>query len=1149
MSFFGILHKNKRQFGLHAHRKFFVAMILFLVFGVTGVISLILNVLAAEVPVRSVEFFSQHTSFTNNEAGSWKITKSAEWTDIGKARITFEVESIAKYDNSKYLDVVLVIDNSGSMSGTKITQVKTDATDLANSLLSDSNNRMALITFNSSASILSELSNDKDNIISLINSINTPGSTNYYRGLLKAEDILADYEQQDGRELVLLFLTDGYPNEETPNEIAQYETLKAKYPYMIINGIQYEMGNTILQPIIDVSDNQFIASMSSLNNILFEATIVPYIYDEFIIADYINDSFWSIEDIDAIEASLGSIDLTYDSSTPKITWDMGGLLRSGNTATLTIDIDLKSEIYDLDLLLPTNIKETIQTKLEDIPDEDIESTLTPILKNTYDVVYDANAPADCEVQGQVPATSSHTVFTSVEISDNQLTCSGYIFKGWDSAQIHGSNRINDDYFRMPGEDVYIKAIWAKPSISKSMDGEMHVKATATFDTGLNVNAKLKKLSGQSDANYSTSNTTITTIAKADILSSSVDTNDSKYILSSNDSIVPIYGWYDNGTIYYYTNAEEIYLNANSSNMFQNLRILSDIEMSSWNTSNVTNMGSMFYYAGYSATTWSVGDLSGWDTSSVTNMGSMFSSAGYSATTWSVGDLSGWDTSSVTNMGSIFNSAGRSATTWSVGDLSGWNTSNVTNMGNMFNQAGYKSTTWSVGDLSGWDTSSVKDMTNMFYQAGYKSTTWSVGNLSGWDTSSVTSMGSMFSSAGLSATTWSVGDLSGWDTSSVTNMGNMFYYAGYSAQTFNLNLSGWDTSSVTNMGSMFSSAGRSATTWSVGDLSGWDTSSVTSMSSMFSLAGYSATTWSVGNLSGWNTSSVTNMSYMLQQAGYKSTTWSIGDLSSWDTSSVTNMSYMFNSAGRSTTTWSVGDLSGWNTSSVTNMGSMFNSAGRSTTTWSVGDLSGWNTSSVKDMDNMFNQAGYSAQTFNLNLSGWDTSSVTNMSYMLNSAGYSATTWSIGDLSGWDTSSVTNMSYMLQQAGHSATTWSIGDLSGWDTSSVTNMGNMFSSAGYSAQTFNLNLSGWDTSSVTSMSYMFSSAGYSAQTFNLNLSGWDTSSVTSMGSIFNSAGHSATSWTVTIPSTNGAGISNTASNMYGNTTSVTATPPSGKSFTLTP
>ena len=155
--------------------------------------------------------------------------------------------------------------------------------------------------------------------------------------------------------------------------------------------------------------------------------------------------------------------------------------------------------------------------------------------------------------------------------------------------------------------------------------------------------------------------------------------------------------------------------------------------------------------------------------------------------------------------------------------------------------------------------------------------------------------------------------------------------------------------------------------------------------------------------------------------------------------------------------------------------------------------------------------------------------------------------ISGISDWDTSSATNMSSMFSYAGYSATTWPIGDLSSWDTSSATNMNSMFASAGYSATTFTLDLSSWDTSSVTSMNSMFYSAGRSATTFNLNLSSWDTSQVTNMLGMFNFAGNSATTWSVTIPQTNGGGISNTTSRLYGKTTSTSATPLSGKSFTL--
>ena len=56
------------------------------------------------------------------------------------------------------------------------------------------------------------------------------------------------------------------------------------------------------------------------------------------------------------------------------------------------------------------------------------------------------------------------------------------------------------------------------------------------------------------------------------------------------------------------------------------------------------MGWMFHQAGYSATTWNIGDLSNWDTSNVTSMSSMFSSVGRSAAVVDIGTLNVYATS-------------------------------------------------------------------------------------------------------------------------------------------------------------------------------------------------------------------------------------------------------------------------------------------------------------------------------------------------------------------------------------------------------------------------------------------------------------------------------------------------------------------------
>ena len=332
--------------------------------------------------------------------------------------------------------------------------------------------------------------------------------------------------------------------------------------------------------------------------------------------------------------------------------------------------------------------------------------------------------------------------------------------------------------------------------------------------------------------------------------------------------------------------------------------------------------------------------------------------------------------------------------------------------------------------------------------------------------------------------------------------------------------------------------------SIPGISEWSASNVTNMSKMFNRTGYSASTFTL-DLSSWNTSSVTTMEGMFANAGQSATTWSVGNLSSWNTANVTNMIGMFASAGYSANTFTL-NLSSWNTSSVTGMNSMFANAGHSADTVTL-NISSWNTSNVTNMSYLFASAGQSANTFTTDVSSWNTSNVTDMSGMFYFAGQFATTWSIGDLSSWNTSSVTSMTNMFCYSGYSATTWSIGDLSSWNTSNVTNMTYLFASAGFSANTVNLDLSSWDTSKVTDMTAIFNGTGYSATTFTLDLSSWDTSHVTNMFALFSGAGDSATTWSITIPVTNGNGISNTTNHLYGQTTSTYANPDSNKAFTL--
>ena len=126
--------------------------------------------------------------------------------------------------------------------------------------------------------------------------------------------------------------------------------------------------------------------------------------------------------------------------------------------------------------------------------------------------------------------------------------------------------------------------------------------------------------------------------------------------------------------------------------------LKQINVSNWDTSNVTNMSNTFSHCELLTSV----DVSKWNTSKVTNMEGMFVDCNLLASV----DVSKWNTSKVTDMASMFSICGALRSI----DVSKWNTSNVTDISSMFFGCG---SLHSV-DITGWDTSKVTNMTRLFF---------------------------------------------------------------------------------------------------------------------------------------------------------------------------------------------------------------------------------------------------------------------------------------------------------------------------------------------------------------------------------------------------------------------------------------------------
>ncbi len=338
---------------------------------------------------------------------------------------------------------------------------------------------------------------------------------------------------------------------------------------------------------------------------------------------------------------------------------------------------------------------------------------------------------------------------------------------------------------------------------------------AIFLPGIDVNNKMKLLAGDdtsiAEYTYNTINTSIVAIKYSETEPEDVNKQEAN-IVSTSDSPYPIYMWFDNGIIYWWSEDRTPALNENASYMFKYLIRLTD--MSGLERYDVSNTKEMIYGFASSNTSnpmtyTSLESLANWNTSNLEDIHHIFE---INRTITNLKGLEKWDVSKVKNMSYTFNYMDKLE---NVDALINWNTASLENMQATFVDTPALS---NIDGLKNWDTSKVTTMNRTFREC--KSLT-NVDALSNWDTSSVESFNMMFFE------TTNLNDIKGlnnWDTGNVKIMASMFRYATSLTNVGNLN---WNTASVTDFSSMFRD-----TSLNMLNLSSFDMSAGTTFSNMF-----------------------------------------------------------------------------------------------------------------------------------------------------------------------------------------------------------------------------------------------------------------------------------------------------------------------------
>lgn len=408
-----------------------------------------------------------------------------------------------------------------------------------------------------------------------------------------------------------------------------------------------------------------------------------------------------------------------------------------------------------------------------------------------------------------------------------------------------------------------------------------VPTTATLKTGIDFLSTIRSVD------------TLGNIKKFKRSSTAPATGVSTKIASIPTSEMPVYLWYDAPlqTVFWWSDADTVYANEDSSQMFAGLGGVEKIDMDGINTSRVKNMSYMFHsgsglYKEINLASFDTSnvedmsymfatlkkkiminidpiDFSRFNTSKVKNMEGMFSGSFLPSL-----NIKNFDTSNVENMEQMFNGLKNVRNL----DLSGWNVKKVNNIQTIFTGSNQLQSL----NLSGWQMDSV---TSMYFMFGGLVNLTSL-NLTGFTTKNVTNMANMFADVRKLADL----DLSSFDTSKVTDMGNMFNNMG---SLNNINLSSFNTSNVTNMGGLFLMDLSMNPPISRLDLSNFDTSNVTNMHRMFQ----GLPNLTELKIQSFNTKKVKDMQGMFLRS-FMNPANGILDISNFDTRNVIAMTNMF-----------------------------------------------------------------------------------------------------------------------------------------------------------------------------------------------------------------------------------------------------------------
>lgn len=143
--------------------------------------------------------------------------------------------------SSSEREIVLVLDVSGSMSGTPMAETKKASINFIGTIL-DEDASIGIVTYDDSASVLSDLSRNETDLTTAVSNIYDGGGTNIESGLAQARSMLST---SSAKKKIIILMSDGQPNygKEGDALIAYADEIKDDGIIIYTLGFFESMGN------------------------------------------------------------------------------------------------------------------------------------------------------------------------------------------------------------------------------------------------------------------------------------------------------------------------------------------------------------------------------------------------------------------------------------------------------------------------------------------------------------------------------------------------------------------------------------------------------------------------------------------------------------------------------------------------------------------------------------------------------------------------------------------------------------------------------------------------------------------------------------------------------------------------------------------